>query len=303
MRIDAELLRLIHDQGLAGGLLFEWADEWSRSAWNTADHQDPARRPLWHDPLTAEQNFGLLAMDAGGQPGAPEQTLIDADGGWPARRVTARTDEAYLHLRVRLGGSPPGALQLGFDVLPSLTGTPMAGSTDRRPDAVFALNLVGRTGQAYLRDELDPMPLDAPVPDSLRGPAPAGWKPVELIVNRMPAKPATHVELQNVGLLRYGTPAEDTRSLWYAEDDDLVIRVPWALIGFADPSSREVGVPRPPRLTTQVSPGVRVTLTASGTDQALGAATWPGWNQPVVTERLKTGAERFRDAVLSLTAG
>ena len=119
----------------------------------------------------------------------------------------------------------------------------------------------------------------------------------------MPPKPATRVDLQNAGLLRYGTPAEDTRSLWYAEDGDLVLRVPWALIGFADPSSREVGVPRPPRLTTQVSPGVRVTLTASGTDQALGTVTWPGWNQPAVTERLKTGAERFRDAVLSLTAG
>jgi hypothetical protein len=287
MRVDAELLRLIHDQGLAGGLLFEWADEWFRSSWNTAAHQDPGRRQLWHDPLTSGQSFGLLAMDAGR---AADQTLIDADGAWPARRVSAQADESGLRLRVTLGGSPPGALQIGFDVLPSLTGTPMAGSTDRRPDAVFALNLVGRTGQAYLRDELDPTALDR-VPESSRGPAPDGWKPFELLVDR--ARP---VQLQNAGLLRYG-------DLWHADGDELAIRVPWALLGFADPSSHRVGVPRPPRLATQVSPGVRVSLTASGTDQVLGLATWPDWNHPTTAERLKDGAERFRDAALALTSG
>ena len=42
-RIDGELLRLIKDRGLAGGFLFEWADEWYRLAWNTITHQDASR--------------------------------------------------------------------------------------------------------------------------------------------------------------------------------------------------------------------------------------------------------------------
>jgi hypothetical protein len=289
------------DRGLAGGFLFEWADEWYRLAWNTITHQDASRRQLWHDPLTNEQHFGLLATDPAGLAGAPEKTLIDADGGWPARRVTASADEAYLHLEIKLGDSPPGALQLGFDVLPSLSGTPMAGSTDRRPDATLALNLVGHTGQAYVREQLDPLPLDASVPSSQRGPAPDGWRPFALLLDR-----AQPIQLQNAGLLRYGTwdpekSGSDSRALWHQDGDDLTVRVPWSLLAFADPSSHEVGVVRGGKMSLQTSPAVTVSLSASGTDQAVGQVTWNGWNRPSYTERLKQGAEAFRDAALTVT--
>jgi hypothetical protein len=306
MRIDAALLRLIRDQGLAGGFLFEWADEWFRFTWNTVAHQDPRRRQLWHDPMTNEQHFGLLATDAAQRPASAWQRLIDAEGGWPVRQTTAVADESYLHLRVRLGGSPPGALQLAFDVLPGLTGEPMAGSADRRPDAVLALNLVGRTGQAYLRDELDPVPLDHDVPDRLRGPAPAGWKPYELVLNRAETVPSTGaklpVEMQNAGLLRHGRADQDSRALWHKDEEELTVRVPWALLGFADPSAHAVGVPRSGRLTLQTSPGVTVSVAAAGRDQALGRVTWNDWARPSFTERLKRGAEQFRDAALAVTS-
>ena len=146
MRIDAELLRLIRDQGLAGGFLFGWADEWFKFTWNTIEHQDGERRQLWHDPLTNEQHFGLLAMDAAGPPDAASQrTCSTPSGGWPVRRATARVDESYVHLRIGLGDSPPSALTLGFDVLPGLVGNAPPGALDRMADAAFALE-PGRTG-------------------------------------------------------------------------------------------------------------------------------------------------------------
>jgi hypothetical protein len=306
MRLDAELLRLIRDQGMAGGFLFEWADEWFKFTWNTINHQDPRRRQLWHDTMTNEQYFGMLATDPADRPESARQQLMDAKGAWPARRVTASVDESYLHLQIRLSGSPPGSVQLGFDVLPSLTGTPMAGSLDRRPDAVLALNLVGRTGQAYLRDELDPVPLDYDVPQRLRGPAPTGWKPYELVINRAETVPSTGaklpIEMQNAGLLRYGRWDSDSRALWHSDGAELTVRVPWALLGFADPSSHAVGVPRSGDLTTQVSPGVTVSVAASGTDQAIGKVTWTDWARPSFTERLKRGADKFRDAALAVSA-
>ncbi|WP_245665154.1 hypothetical protein [Actinoplanes subtropicus] len=296
MRIDGELLREIKEEGMAGGFLFEWADEWYRLAWNTITHQDASRRQLWHDPLTNEQHFGLLATDPG--PLGESSTLLDTDGAWPARQVRATIDESYLHLDIKLGNSPPGSLQIGFDVLPSLTGTPMPGSADRRPDAVFALNLIGQTGQAYVRDQLDPLPLDADVPDAQRGPAPPGWRPFELLTD--PAKP---IQLQNAGLLRSGDFDTDSLALWHLDKDHLTVRVPWALLAFADPSSREIGVPRSGKLTFQTSPGVRVSFVASGTDQAVGQVTWNIWTVPGYTERIKSGASQFRDAALSVTGG
>jgi hypothetical protein len=53
-------------------------------------------------------------------------------------------------------------------------------------------------------------------------------------------------------------------------------------------------------LTTRPSPYVGVTLSAPGTDQAAGRMTWTGWNRPHYTERLKLGAEVFREAALEV---
>jgi hypothetical protein len=305
MRIDAELLRLIKDQGLSGGFLFSWTDEWFKVTWNTIRHQDPERRQLWHDPMTNEQNFGLIAMDAAGSPDAGHQYLIDAENAWPARRVTARVDESYVNLRIRLGDPRPSALTVGFDVLPALSGPPAPGTGNREADAAFTLDLVARTGQAYLRDQLDPLPLDYPVPDTGRGSSARGWKPFELVVNRALTIPSTGeklpAEFQNAGALLYGTPASDSRALWYLDGDDLVLRVPWALLGYADPSAHRVGVPVGQTLTEQVGPGVGVVVSASGTDQSAGEVTWVNWTRPYWTERLKDGAGQVRDAALDVT--
>jgi hypothetical protein len=304
MRIDADLLRLIKDQGLSAGFLFGWADEWFKFTWNTIEHQDRDRRRLWHDPYTNEQNFGLIAMDAAGSPDAANQYLVDAEHAWPARRVTARVDESYVHLRIGLGSPRPAALTLGFDVLPGVTGPPAPGTSNGDADAALTLDLVSRTGQAYLRNELDPLPLDYAVPESARGPSTAGWKPFELVVNRAVTIPATRTsrpaEIQNAGALRYGTPGADSRSLWYLDGDDLVVRVPWALLGYADPSSHRVGVPKGGTLTTEVSPGVGLVVSAAGTDQTAGEVTWVNWTRPYYTERLKRGARQFREAALEV---
>ncbi|MFB9361516.1 hypothetical protein [Actinoplanes nipponensis] len=302
LRIDAELLRLIRGEGLAGGFLAAWTDEWFRSAWNTRRHQDPERRQLWHDPLTSEQHFGLIAMDAAGAPDATTAYLLDDEDGWPARRVTARVDEAFVRLRVGLGDPAPATLTLGFDVLPGLTGPPAPGTANRGADAAFFLDLTTRTGQSYLRTQLDPLPLDVTVPVAARGPGALGWQRFELVTNRAGTAPGTGeklpAELQNAGMLRYGGPAADSRSLWERDGDDLLVRVPWAMLGFADPSRHSVGVPAGRGLTLQVSPGIGVTVSSTGTDQATAPVTWVNWNRPYHTERLKQGADQFRDAAL-----
>ena len=95
----------------------------------------------------------------------------------------------------------------------------------------------------------------------------------------------------------------DSLALWHLDKTDLTVRVPWSLLAFADPSSREVGVPRLGKLTFQTSPGVRVSFAASGTDQLVGQATWDIWTVPAYNERVKSGASQFRDAALSVTGG
>ena len=63
-RIDAAMLSQIKDAGMAGGVLFEWADEWFKAAWNTQPIELPAdRRKLWRNPLTAEEYYGVISTD------------------------------------------------------------------------------------------------------------------------------------------------------------------------------------------------------------------------------------------------
>jgi len=117
-------------------------------------------------------------------------------------------------------------------------------------------------------------------------PTPA-W-PIPSTGEKLPA------ELQNAGLLRYGTAEADSRNLWQLDGDDLVVRVPWALPGYPDPSTHKVGM----RRSLLVSPGVGVSVSASRTDQPTGTVTWVNWNRPYYTERLKRGAGQFRDAAV-----
>ena len=69
--MDADMLRDIQREGYAGGMLFEWIDEWFKFTWNTRDLEQPAdRRALWRNALTNEEHFGLIAADTR-RPGRP----------------------------------------------------------------------------------------------------------------------------------------------------------------------------------------------------------------------------------------
>ena len=81
------MLREIEQSGYTGALLFEWTDEWFKRTWNTQDMAQPVdRRPLWHNVLTNETQFGVIAVE----PRTP---------AWGKARV--KHDAAYLYLKAR----------------------------------------------------------------------------------------------------------------------------------------------------------------------------------------------------------
>jgi len=100
-------MRMLKQEGLGGGFVFALFDEWFEFTWNTIDWQIPGdRRPLWHDALTNEQHFGLLAVDSGladrfrlGDPydawQKDSRVLLESRTGLRALRVA--TDEAFVY--------------------------------------------------------------------------------------------------------------------------------------------------------------------------------------------------------------
>ncbi|GAB7044981.1 hypothetical protein JCM9534A_01070 [Catenuloplanes indicus JCM 9534] len=314
MTINAELLRVIRGTGMAGGFLFGWADEWFTFTWNTIAHQLPAdRRQLWHDPLTNEQHFGIVATDPTGPPEGWPQQVLDAPESPIATRAVAAVDESYLSLGLVLAKPAPKALTLGLDVIPEIAGSPPPGSTDEGADLAIQLDLAALTGQVWVREQLDPMPLDYQVPAGLRPKPVNGWQRYQLIINRDLTVPSTGrklpAELFDVGRLNHGVwdPAgqdADNRNLWRLTDDGtLTMRIPWAFAGFADPSSLQVLVPDGNVATTRTATGVRVRLAADGKLEPLEEIAWEPWNRVYYTERLKAGAELLREALIETAAG
>jgi hypothetical protein len=310
MAIDADLLRVIRREHLAGAFLFSWVDEWFKFTWNTLPRQEPVgdRRQLWHDPWTNEQWFGLLATDAG--PPNPEGRVVQES--WHGiREIRLATDPSWLHLHIHLDHTAQGTLTLGFDVVPGgARRLPGTSGADGKSDYAVVLRLDGSSGQAYVRPALDPLPLDHfPLPHGVTRTT-DGWHEMLLSTNRALVVPTTGrrlpYETMNVGLLRRGSwdPASsgyDSLATWRASGNDVTIRIPWMQLGIVDPSSHRALVPRvrdgrPVATTVPVAAvGLRLLSTRDGSARA--ALKWDGWNVVRATERLKAGVETYANAL------
>jgi hypothetical protein len=291
MEIDAELLRLIEAQGLSGGFVFAWTDEWFKRTWNTLEHQVPAeRRQVWHDPLTNEQHFGMLATDSSLVVDSGRELARDSGA---LKYVLAQADAAYVHLDVTFRDELPEAVTLAADTVPG----------PETEDYRIELDLVGRTARAYVRSGLDPVRLDTDE-EAYQPDAGEPWHLYRLLTNRAlevrgRAFPAEH---QEVGVLVEGSwdPESgdyDSRATWQVDEErepTLRLRVPWPMLGLGDPSSRTALGEGKPVVPVPVD---EITLTfAVDGEQSTMDYTWPTWNHVGHTERLKDGVDALARA-------
>jgi hypothetical protein len=334
MAMDASMLHAIRDEGYAGGVVFEWADEWFKHTWNTMDYEPEARRPFWRNTFTNEEHFGLLSEDAS----TPAEALLDgrpdpwASAGsdrllssatGPVRVVDAHADEEYLWLRIQLA-RPRGWLQepltLGFDAAPGGNGG-LPGHPGTMPEADVAVTIHGATATLVRSASLDPVlaqygdagGLGMPHIDAGALRAGSGiWTRPSLMLNRPYTVPTTGrlhpVETVDIATLPWGSgdpaaPGGDTRNLVDDDGATLELRIPWLLLGFADPSTHQVLIPhRGGRFTTATEPRIGVGVMAGATFHRAAAATWPGWSAATAGDRLKQGVDRLAAAFAAVGA-
>lgn len=294
MTVVADLMRMLESLGTGGGFVFSWEDEWFKRTWNTADHQDPERRQLWHDPLTNEQWFGLMATDPDPIPDAAAE-LIPRRGAY--RYVLAWADASWVHLDVTLRRRLPDRLELGADVVPELAGDDYRVRVDRRAG----------TARVTVRRELDPIRLDSTA-DPYRPGADKAWHPYALLTNR--AREVDGVphpaEYDPVGRLVRGTwdpasPRYDSTATWQVDGarHTVRLRLPWSMLGLADPSGRTALGPGIPAALVRIQ-GIGLTFTADRGTPARLDFTWPTWNHTTYTQRPKAGLDLVEDAFRDL---
>jgi tetratricopeptide (TPR) repeat protein len=123
----ARLTGSVREAGAAGGIVFEWADQWFRQSWLQRDYESPPeRRLLWYNFMSPAEHYGLLAVDPGRRSvhllageaaewanlppiyteSEPKQSQPLGDGFDAARDLKALyadADEGFLYLRLVVG--------------------------------------------------------------------------------------------------------------------------------------------------------------------------------------------------------
>jgi hypothetical protein len=334
MEMDAELLRMIQAEGLAGGIVFEWIDEWFKLTWNTVELELPAdRRQLWRNALTNEEHFGIWAAEAGLESevtidgsesewesgDAGSQTVHEAETG--IHQIRAAHDEAYLYLTLRYGSadSAEGSV-LGIDVrdgenvaLPWLT-------EPRMPEAEVAIRMdaeeieIARAawtddvahqfGLGFGYINVDPRELSE---------GSGEWRRPQQLTNRPYRVPTTEfqnpVEALDLGNHAWADEKESSLTLGQRDSEVVELRIPWALLGFSDPSSREVldlgddGSIDSETLPADRELGLSV-YDAEGEPLAEGAAYgWEPWQTADWSQRPKAGIGELQSAFEQTATG
>lgn len=294
MAIVADLMRMLEALGTGGGFAFSWEDEWFKRAWNTGAHQDPERRQLWHDPLTNEQWFGLMATDPDPIPDAAVER-VPASG--PVRHLHAWADASWVHLDITFRRALPRRLDIGADVVPALAGDDYRVAVDHRAG----------TARVTVRRELDPIRLDTTA-EPYRPGAGRAWHPYSLLTNRSFEVEGVRyaAEYDDVGRLVRGTwdpasPAYDSTATWQVDRARRTVRLrlPWSMLGLADPSGRTALGPGTPAALVPVE-GIGLSFTADRAKPARLDFTWPRWNHTTYTQRPKAGLDVVEDAFRDL---
>ncbi|NQU36495.1 MAG: hypothetical protein HQ526_02725, partial [Actinobacteria bacterium] len=284
MSTDADLIYLLKELGMSGGLLFAWVDEWFKFTWNTVPRQsvvDAERRSLWHDPLTNEQWFGIIAQDP---VGSGWRTTYESPTGVQA--VAVDTNASFVNLRIRLESSPSQPIRIEFSSAPGQ----VAG-----PSEAVVVDPSQNSATAYVRTEIDPIRLDGLNPADLPIPSADGWEVQRMTVNRSfvingKKLPAEFVEIGKLveGDWDPNSPNYNSLATWSLNDNQLSLRLPWSMLGIADPSSRTGVVPGPNGQAVAVQvPEIPMTIDIGASPIAVGAITWEPWQQARATERVK----------------
>lgn len=328
------LHRAIVGEGYAGGLVFEWADEWFKRTWNTQGLEIPQeRRALWRNMLTNEEHFGLIAAEPG--PGPDDVIRLDARfDDWDRRRargiheapdveVRVTHDAAYLSLIMRRTAGPwteiDSPLHVAIDVLPEGVhelDTVPGHTFQTSPETLWSFDIAAQDGRAQIRAPYDPfawqfgrdyryMDWDPTWDD----PDASTMLPWRLPLNRPLTLPATGEEIPfefaEIGHLAHGQSHPDNGPPdplmdWYHEGHVLELRIPWTMLGFTDPSSRSVWDWPYERnaIVARQTDGIQIELVWSDDTGSHStepiAYSWDIWNVVPYHERTKVLYDRVR---------
>ena len=326
--IASRLYEDILEEGMLGGLVFTWQDEWFKRTWNTMEYDNPNERPFWSNAQTNEQQFGLLSFDrhkvkVDGEDDWQEGTLLDEKEQGALRSLSMDSDERYVYVKAEFDPKQEwwneDSLRLYFSVREN-EGIEVA----EEFLADFELSIKGKEAALKVAGDYDTFYYDyynrlemIPKEPDIEN----NFHPMRLALNKEFTRPDTGevypFEYYETGELRFGiADPEDEQydslnDYYYSEEEGILeIRIPWMLLNAKDPAKKEFtgdlqkdGIEA--SMTVKGIKAAAVLEDASGNQlESMGLKdskvySWEAWELPETQERLKESyyilQETFKD--------
>lgn len=245
---DSKMIVDIASSGCAGGLIFSWQDEWFKQIWNTFRYSDCAPEQRTPNRMVPEQNYGILAVEAG------EKTACILDGktdDWQDSDIlfdtsdyslSVKYDEAYLYGYINLKKGKLGENKLVIPVSTVGIGSKKANDFglkfNKKADSLIVID--GKDNSAVMSDEYYDYNRFRFYPEEKKTADSGKYNIVTQFVNGELQLPQTNETIERksneVGKLNFGTSdpdSDDFNSLsdFYAESNVVEFRIPWYMLG------------------------------------------------------------------------
>ena len=317
-----KIYRSIKNANCAGSFIFQFQDSWHNSSSNTKETKILDRSPYWSDAQTYSQNFGLMAFDPGNKRSIcyPDDNIND----WSEDDIMSKndnislsmkSDEKYIYLMVK----SDKLLELDKqDVYIDLDTTPNSGSIKSSQfglkfnspvDFIIRIKDNKNTNilvhEYYNRFEFYENKKDNQVrPDLISHTVDMDlFSPILIEV-----RPKMYIESVDeftekisyeTGKLIHGNANPKSSEFnsvadFYIRDKYIELRIPWGLLNFMDPSTKQIQddfyktFKTKPTMIDDISVGLTV-KNEKGTIQRLESVSYDldGWIKPTYHERLK----------------
>jgi hypothetical protein len=299
------MMKVIKKEGYAGGMIFEWMDEWAKKTWITEPYMIPYdRHVFWHNVIDPEQNYGILAMQPSKKIGKVYKSNSDAK----INQMSINHDEDFLYIDFALNSRmdfETGKILLGLDTYDREKGE---FKFDKK------VQVDSKTGMEFLIDiqGIDNAKLLVIPSYNISKGKQATYisdkgifEELSFMINSARiTKSGQRIEpkFQNGSILNYGDFNENLFNHWYMENNTIHFRIPWGRLNFSDPSSmriindsKTILSPIRDELNTTISEGImaNVLIVDKKTNEIIGRIDsdlpydWNSWTNIDYTYRLK----------------
>jgi hypothetical protein len=253
-------LRMMHnimDAGCAGGFMFSWMDEWFKPTWIVAYLEAfgfdsngitiPTRQ-LWHNLLSPEQNFGLIAFDQTEM--LPFISFGRDNPSGPVTSIDATNDNSQFFLNIELKQNiiSGDTLMIAFDTYLADTGEsrlPNGKVLTNRSEFIFSMVAGSDSAFYYVTEAYDMKGLTPrfnltdPAVQKYQSTASDGapWKMMKWINDGFlhTEHELGHLPVENASDFSFGNRCA---AAW--NGNKLKVRIPWTMLYFYDPTQMKV---------------------------------------------------------------